>query len=74
MRITIKTKTIERHADVFYVISIIWAWAQKACLRRFENNEGADQPAHPPSQISAFVIHLFQYIIAELATSEFLIF
>ena len=58
MRIAIKTKTIERHADVFYVISIIWASAQKACLRGFENNKGADQPAQPRSPISAFVIRL----------------
>ena len=29
----------------------------KPCLRRFGNNEGADQPAHPCTMISAFVIN-----------------
>ena len=28
---------------------------EKACLRLFANNTGADQPAHPRSLISAFV-------------------
>ena len=29
---------------------------EKTCLRGFANNKGADQPAHPRSLISAFVI------------------
>ena len=29
---------------------------KKTCLRVFVNNTGADQPAHPRSLISAFVI------------------
>ena len=29
---------------------------KKTCLRGFANNTGADQPAHPRSLISAFVI------------------
>ena len=43
---------------------------EKTCLRRFANNTGADQPAHPPSQISALVIWFFERIISKLATSE----
>ena len=31
---------------------------EKPCLRWFANNKGADQPAHPRSLISAFVIRL----------------
>ena len=31
---------------------------KKTCLRRFANNKGADQPAHPRSLISDFVIRL----------------
>ena len=31
---------------------------EKTCLRRFANNTGADQPAHPRSLISAFVIRV----------------
>ena len=37
-------------------------------------NTGADQPAHPPSLISAFVILFVESIICKLATSEFSIF
>ena len=43
---------------------------EKTCLRRFANNTGADQPAHPHSLISAFVIRLLKSIIARLATGE----
>ena len=35
---------------------------------------GADQPAHPRSLISAFVIHFLESIISKLATSEIFIF
>ena len=42
--------------------------------RRFVNNKGADQPAHPRSLISAFVIHLLESIISRLARSEISIF
>ena len=34
------------------------------------NNTGADQPAHPRSLISAFVIHILESTISKLATSE----
>ena len=37
---------------------------------RFANNKGADQPAHPCSLISAFVICLLESIISKLATCE----
>ena len=40
----------------------------------FVNNTGADQPAHPRSLISAFVVHLFESIICKLATGEISIF
>ena len=42
---------------------------EKTCLRGFVNNTGADQPAHPRSLISAFVIRLLESIISRLATS-----
>ena len=38
------------------------------------NNTGADQPAHPRSLISAFVISSLESIISRLATSEISIF
>ena len=34
------------------------------------NNKGADQPAHPRSLISAFVIRVLESIISRLAMSE----
>ena len=48
---------------------------EKTCLRGgggggVANNKGADQPAHPRSLISAFVIHFSKSIISKLATSE----
>ena len=47
---------------------------QKTCLQRFANNTGADQPAHPRSLISTFVIRLLGSIISRLAKSEFSVF
>ena len=46
----------------------------KTCLRRFANNKGVDQPTHPRSLISAFVIRLLESIITRLATSKNSIF
>ena len=47
---------------------------EKTCLQRFANNKDADQPAHPRSLISAFVIRLLESIITRLATSKISIF
>ena len=47
---------------------------EKTCLRKFANDNGADQPAHPRRLISAFVIRLSESIISRLATSEISIF
>ena len=47
---------------------------EKTCLRGFVNNTGADQPAHPRSLISAFVIRFSESIICKLATDEISIF
>ena len=38
------------------------------------NNIGTDQPEHPRSLISAFVIRFLESIISRLATSEISIF
>ena len=43
---------------------------EKTCLRGFANNTGADQPAHPRSLISAFVIRFLKSTICRLATDE----
>ena len=47
---------------------------EKTCLRWFENNKGADQPAHPRSLISAFIIRLLESIISKLASRGISIF
>ena len=47
---------------------------EKTCLQRFANNTGADQPAHPRSLISTFVIRFLGSDICKLATSEISIF
>ena len=47
---------------------------EKTCLRGFANNTGADQPAHPRSLISTFVIRFLESTIFNLATDEISIF
>ena len=42
----------------------------KSCLQGFANNKGADQPAHPCSLISAFVIRVLERIIYKHAIGE----
>ena len=43
---------------------------EKTCLRGFANNIGAEQPAHSRRLISAFVIHVLESTISNLAKSE----
>ena len=43
-------------------------------VRKPVYNKGADQPAHPRSLISAFVIRLLENIISRLAMSNISIF
>ena len=42
----------------------------KTCLMTYVNNKGADQPAHPRSLISAFVVRCLDSIIHVLAISK----
>ena len=39
---------------------------EKTCFRRFANNKGAGQPAHPRSLISGFVIRLLESVIERI--------
>ena len=55
-------------------LAIIGSRREKTCLQRFAKNTGADQPAHPRSLISAFVIRFLERTISKLATSEISIF
>ena len=58
------------HAYVLIIVFIIGPRCEKTCLWGFTNNTGADQPAHPHSLISAFVIRYLESIICKLATGE----
>ena len=44
---------------------------EKICLRGFANSTGADQPAHPRSLISAFVICFLKSTVCKLPTMKF---
>ena len=44
---------------------------EKMCLMSYANNKGADQPAHPRSLISTFVVRCLDSIISLDSTSEF---
>ena len=43
---------------------------EKTCLWDFANNTDEDQPAHPCSLTSAFVIRFVENIICKLATGK----
>ena len=59
---------------VLNVKMIIGPRREKTCLREFANNTGLDQPAHPRSLISAFVIRFYESTVYRLATDEISIF
>ena len=43
---------------------------EKICLMSYANNKGADQPAHPHSLISAFVVRSLGNIMSLVSRSE----
>ena len=43
---------------------------EKMCLMPWANNKGADQPAHPRSLISAFIVHCQDRMIPLVYISE----
>ena len=47
---------------------------EKTCHQRFANNTGTDQPVHPNSLVSAFVIRFLESNIRNLAWGEISIF
>ena len=59
-----------------FVIIFVMKWAStwENLSSGVWNNTGTDQPAHPRSLISAFVIHFSESIICKLATGEIPIF
>ena len=53
---------------------LIGPQCEKTCLWGFAHNKWADQPAHPTSLISIFVIHFLERMVFKLAIGEFSIF
>ena len=47
----------------------MWATVEENLSSGFAINKGADQPAHPHSLISAFIISLLESIISKVASS-----
>ena len=43
---------------------------EKMCLMSYANNKGTDQPAHPRSLISTFVLHCLDSIISLVSVAE----
>ena len=72
MRVTWLKFSMEFHVSVMkphrIFLSIdIWASSQENLSSGFAKNTGADQPAHPRSLISAFVIRILESIIGKIA-------
>ena len=63
--------TLFQNATLLEIVSVSF---RETCFSGFANNIGADQPAHPHSLISAFVIRFLESIISKLATNEILSF
>ena len=40
------------------------------CLMSYANNKGADQPAHPRSLISAFVVHCLDSVMSLVSVTK----
>ena len=55
-------------------MNFIWASTRENLSSGYAYNTGADQPAHPRSLISAFVIRYLKSTIFNLATDEISIF
>ena len=49
---------------------LIWAMSWENLFYAYANNKGADQPAHPRSLISAFVVRFLDSIIPLVSLSE----
>ena len=61
-------------ALLVYSLTSFGPQRKKTCLRGFANNTGADQPAHPHSLISPFVIRFLESVIPKRITSKFSLF
>ena len=58
---------------LFFLTSVYIQLSQiheKTCLMSYANNKGADQPAHPRSLISAFVVRCLDSIISIVCVTK----
>ena len=47
-----------------WIPKITWAWLREDLVDLlYVNNKHADQPAHPCSLVSTFVVHFLEYVI-----------
>ena len=56
--------------DVAHLINTCEPGHEKMCLMSYANNKGTDQPPHPCSLISAFVVRCLDSIISLDAIAE----
>ena len=59
------------HNILILLITVVPGHA-KMCLMTYANNKGADQPAHPRSLISTFIVRCFDSMTCILALSKVL--
>ena len=64
-----KLKTKMYQQKHCFISSFNWASMRENLSLGLPNNKGTDQPVHPHSLISTFVIRLFESIVSRLATS-----
>ena len=72
--IVILTLCIQMCAGVVCFV-LVWKFyngprQEKTCPQEYPNNKGTDQPAHPRSLISIFVVPVLESIISQLNTSD----
>ena len=67
-------QTLTKQGHPFLLLSLrtslIWATSWENLFMPYVNNKDADQPAHPCSLISAFIVHCLDSIILLLARAE----
>ena len=69
-----KTQNVSEMIVYIHVVSTLKLKSQvayaKTCLKPYANNKVADQPAHPRSLISTFVVRCLDSMICILAISK----
>ena len=69
-RVLITQVNSEGSGTSLFAHTIYWPGHAKTCLMPYANNKGADQPAHPRSLISTFIVRCVDRMIYILAISK----